>query len=149
MRGYDDWKTRTPPSPGEDDTEPELDPVEAGLEELEAAAAREHWAESLIQQAAFMHIRFDSNCRGYTMASSGRAFCGSCQWEMSARLSDVGQARSGRFALFVLAVIGETFARADREVPLPVAQDYLARGEWPLVMYSDGTWFVGPARNHG
>lgn len=115
---YDDWKTRTPASPDVDDTEPELDAVEEGLEELEAAAAREEWAEQLVQRAAFMHVAGEQGIfhRGYTLASSGRAFCGLCSWQMSARLSDVGQERSGRFALFVLAAIGEVFAQIAREL---------------------------------
>lgn len=120
--------------------------VDAGLEELELAAAREQWAERLVEIAAFAHVGFSKVCTGYTMASSGRAICGNCEWQMSGRMSDAGEQRSGRFALFVLGAIGKVFELADRQVPLHAAQECLARGEWPLVMYSDGTWFVGPPR---
>lgn len=86
--------------------------VELGLEELEHAAAREQWAERLVELAAFSHVAFSKVCTGYTMVGGGRAVCGNCDWQLSGRMSDVGEERSAFFALFVLGVIGDRLAQA-------------------------------------
>jgi hypothetical protein len=80
--------------------------VERGLTELVAVTAGDQWAEDLVQTSAWMHLDGSPLCLGYVMASSGRAFCGRCQWQLSGRLDDLGSLRSGRFAMFVLAWIG-------------------------------------------
>ncbi len=90
--------------------------IEIGLEELEAAAARTQWAERLVELAAFMHVAADRDHAGYTVVGSGRALCGMCEWSMSGRLSDAGEQRSARFALFALGAIGNVLVRAAKEL---------------------------------
>jgi hypothetical protein len=80
--------------------------VEAGLRELVQVAGNDQWASELVQTSAWMHLDRSPICLGYVMSSSGRAFCGRCQWQLSARLEDLGELRSARFAMFVLAWIG-------------------------------------------
>jgi hypothetical protein len=74
------------------------------------------WADSIVQAAAFAHVRVSPGCRGYTTWSSGRAGCGHCGWGMSARLGDVGAPSSARFAQAAIARVGQTIALAVGEV---------------------------------
>jgi hypothetical protein len=77
---------------------------------------RDDWAELLVQLAAFAYIRVSPDCRGYTMWSSGRAGCGYCGWGMSARMADVGERGSARFAQAAIARVGQAIALAVGEV---------------------------------
>jgi hypothetical protein len=70
------------------------------------------WAEVLVQTAAFGHIRVSPGCRGYTTWNSGRAACGLCGWEMSARMGEVGMPGSAWFAQAALARYGQVIALA-------------------------------------
>lgn len=74
------------------------------------------WAERLVLAAAFMHVAFSASCTGYAIASSGRSSCGRCAWRLSGRLRDVGDESSARFALFALAMIGQTFVELAGEL---------------------------------
>lgn len=85
--------------------------VEAGLDELEEVAIREDWALALVQEAAFAHVFVSPACVSSCHVSSGRAICGECEWQISARIEDVGERRSAVFAYFVLGAIGVACAR--------------------------------------
>lgn len=71
------------------------------------------WAEAVVLDAAFIHAVTEA-CRGWTMASSGRARCGACGWHLSARMGDVGTAGSARFAFAALARVGSAVELAWR-----------------------------------
>ena len=77
---------------------------------------RDDWAELLVHGAAFQHLGASPMCLGYTMTSSGRAWCGACGWGMSARLHDVGGSGSALFALAAIARFGEALALAFGEL---------------------------------
>jgi hypothetical protein len=69
--------------------------------------ARDDWAKSLVQAAAFSHVAAEPRCTGYTLASSGRTSCGLCGWRMSAWMAAAGTEAGARFALAAIAGIGE------------------------------------------
>lgn len=102
--------------------------VEAGLAELAEYGVNDSWAAALVESAAFYHLAGNAPCIGYTSASSGRALCGNCGWQLSGRLDDRGEERSARFVLFALAAIGEavacwvTASKLDIEQQLLLAQ---------------------------
>jgi len=76
------------------------------------ADARDDWAKSLVQAAAFSHVAAEPRCTGYTLASSGRTTCGRCGWRMSAWMRDAGTQAGARFALAAIAGIGEVVGLA-------------------------------------
>lgn len=82
--------------------------VEQGLDEIDMLVA-DNWAECIVEAEAFRHIADHPACLGYCMASSGCAVCGNCDWQLSGRMDDVGEARSARFAFAALATIGLAF----------------------------------------
>lgn len=87
--------------------------IEEGLAELRAVGEHDDWAEALVQTSAWLHVDLSPDCTGWTMASSGRAVCGLCEWQCSARMTDAGEVRSARFVLFALAAIGGIVTSAD------------------------------------
>jgi hypothetical protein len=74
------------------------------------------WADGIVQAAAFAHVRVSPSCRGYTTWSSGRAGCGLCRWNMSARLADAGTLGSAGFAQAAIARVGQAIALVVGEV---------------------------------
>lgn len=93
----------------------DVGPLPWPSDEGEAGPAGD-WAEALLQAAGFAHVAASPGCRGYTMASSGRAWCGCCGWGMSARMHDAGGVGSALFALAAIARVGQSVARAIGEV---------------------------------
>jgi hypothetical protein len=65
------------------------------------------WAEAIVQDAAFRHVARSRLCRGYTMSTSGRAWCGSCSWCLSGRPQDAATRGGARFAQAALGRVGE------------------------------------------
>ena len=73
---------------------------EQGLIELVA----ETWQWSVVEIAMFAHAT-NPHCRGWTMGTGGKAWCGHCEWEIAARLDDsIGAARFGLVALSLIGV---------------------------------------------
>lgn len=71
--------------------------------------ATNDWAAALITAATWAHLSHSPVCLGAVIEQGGRALCGRCGWRISARLEEVGTARSSRFAIFALASIGANF----------------------------------------
>lgn len=84
------------------------------------------WAEVIVQTSAFRHVVASPACIGYTMASSGRAWCGCCSWGLSGRLRDVGTLGSASFALAAIARVGEVLELARLAVVQALVEAVLA-----------------------
>lgn len=81
------------------------------------------WAEALVQEAAVRHMQ--AGHVGYTMQSSGAAWCGRCGWRLSARPQDVGTMGGALFAYAALGRVGEVVALAIGTVAQAVAEAVL------------------------
>lgn len=95
--------------------------IESALAELVDATDRDRWPYVLVGRAGFAHVAGNSPCVGYTILNDGRALCGNCGWQLSARLSDAGEERSMRFVLFALAAIGQCLRGAAHAAGVCVA----------------------------
>jgi hypothetical protein len=83
--------------------------VAAKLADAFAETSNADWAFDIVVAAAWRHQMGARECVGWTMTSAGRAWCGKCGWQLSGRMEDAGQARSGAFALCALGRVGQAF----------------------------------------
>lgn len=86
------------------------------LEVHEFGVPEDGWAIAIVQTSAWLHVAATDH-RGWVLTSSGRARCGACGWRLSARLEDVRDEASARFALFALATIGGIIAAVHERPP--------------------------------
>lgn len=103
--------------------------IEIALDELEEYGAGDDWADRIVEACAFRHIEASPRCRGYCMFGAGRALCGLCEWQLSGRLDDRGEARSARFAMCALATFGLAIAAAGDNITTTVQVEAATEGE--------------------